>query len=96
MQIGVMITGRPETDFVAEFNKVKDMGLSSCQISIWDMDMYTDETAAKINEAVEKTGIPCQLCGQATAVRASGTLPTARRCSVLYLLHTAVYVKRIF
>ena len=57
MQIGVMITGRPETDFVAEFNKVKDMGLSSCQISVWDMDMYTDETAAKINEAVEKTGI---------------------------------------
>lgn len=57
MQIGVMITGKPDTDFLAEFKKVKEMGLSSCQISVWDMEFYTDDRAKAINDAVAKTGI---------------------------------------
>lgn len=57
MQIGVIISGKKETDYLAEFEKVRDMELQSCQISIWDMSVYNDETAKQINDATEKTGI---------------------------------------
>ena len=56
MQIGVIILGKKETDYLAEFEKVRDMKLQSCQINIWDMSVYSDETAKQINEAAEKTG----------------------------------------
>ena len=57
MQIGVMIAAKRGIDFMEEFRKVKDMGLQSCQINVWDMDMYTDENAEKIKEAMAATGV---------------------------------------
>ena len=57
MQIGVMIPVRKDTNMLAELQKVKDLDLQSCQISIWNPDFYTDELAAEINAAVEATGI---------------------------------------
>ena len=55
MQIGVMIPVRKDTNMLAELQKVKDLDLQSCQISIWNPDFYTDELAAEINAAVEAT-----------------------------------------
>jgi hypothetical protein len=55
--IGVLIPYRKNTDIEAEFKKAIDMQISSCQINIWDESIYTDETAAAINAAIEKTGM---------------------------------------
>jgi sugar phosphate isomerase/epimerase len=55
--IGVLIPYRKNTDIEAEFKKAIDMQISSCQINIWDESIYTDQTAAAINAAVEKTGM---------------------------------------
>lgn len=57
MQIGVMISTKRTDDFMTEFKKIRDLGLQSCQISIWNMDMYTDENAQKIVEASKETGV---------------------------------------
>ncbi len=58
MQIGVMISlNKLDIDLVEKFRQVKEMELQHCQLSIWDPAYYTDEWAAKINEAVETTGI---------------------------------------
>ena len=55
--IGVLIPYRKNTDIEAEFKKAIDMQINSCQINIWDESIYTDETAAAINAAIEKTGM---------------------------------------
>ena len=58
MQLGVMIHVRKnDTDILVELKKVKEIDLQSCQISIWDPELYTDEFAAEINNAVKETGI---------------------------------------
>ena len=55
--IGVLSPYRKNTDIEAEFKKAIDMQINSCQINIWDESIYTDETAAAINAAIEKTGM---------------------------------------
>lgn len=40
-----------------ELKKVKDLGLGSCQISCWDMSLYTDKNVAKLKAASEKYGV---------------------------------------
>lgn len=57
LPIGVLVRFRPETDLKAEFNKVKEMNLTSCQLSVWDLSVYTDENAQILREAVEETGV---------------------------------------
>ncbi|MBQ3084495.1 MAG: sugar phosphate isomerase/epimerase [Clostridia bacterium] len=57
MQIGVTIPYRANTVILDELKKAKEIGLQSCQLSIWDMSLYTDEKAAEINAAVAETGI---------------------------------------
>lgn len=57
MKIGVMITAEPDTDFSAEFKKVRDLNLQSCQFSVWNMEMYNDKTADAVNRASAETGI---------------------------------------
>lgn len=57
MQIGVMIPMRKDTDILAELKKVQELDLQSCQISIWDMSLYTDQLAEEINQAVAETGV---------------------------------------
>ncbi|MBQ1211558.1 MAG: sugar phosphate isomerase/epimerase [Clostridia bacterium] len=55
--IGVLITLSAETDLEKEFAKVKDLGLGSCQVCIWDTSLFTDENAAAIKACMEKYGI---------------------------------------
>lgn len=56
-KIGVLLTVSADTDFDKEFAKVRDLGLRSCQLSVWDMNVYTDENAATINRCVKEYGI---------------------------------------
>jgi len=57
MQIGVMIPVGTETDIQKELAKVAELGLQSCQLSIWDPTLFTDAFAARVLAAVKKTGI---------------------------------------
>ena len=58
MQIGAMInTRRDGLNMIEEMKKIKGLGLQSCQISIWNPELYTDEFAKVINDAVAETGI---------------------------------------
>lgn len=56
-KIGVLITLNPGTDLDKEFAKVKDLGLASCQVCIWEPALFTDENAAKIVQCMEKYGV---------------------------------------
>ena len=57
MKIGVMIPVREDTNILREFQKAKDMGMETCQISMWKMHKYTEQTAAEILDAVQATGL---------------------------------------
>ena len=57
MDIGVLFHLKPEIDILQKFQEIKEMELQSCQITVWDTSLYTQENAAKIKEAAEKTGI---------------------------------------
>ncbi len=57
MKLGVLIPLRKDTDLEEKFRKAKEMELDSCQISVWDMSLYTDENAAKINALCRETGL---------------------------------------
>lgn len=59
--IGVMIGVNRSTDFREAFREAKDLGLESCQISIWDPTLYTDETAEKIRAALDEVGFSISL-----------------------------------
>ena len=56
-KLGVLIAVNRNTDFSEKLGKVKEYGFECCQLSCWDMDMYTDECAERIKKAVEETGI---------------------------------------
>ena len=52
MKIGVLF--KLESDVANEMKKIADMGLHSCQITCWDMDMLTPEKAEEVNAASNK------------------------------------------
>jgi len=54
-----------EGDLRAKFEEAIEMGFPTCQLSIWNSALYTNENAAKVNEAVKATGmeISCLLAG---------------------------------
>ena len=54
--IGVRITYRKDTNLVARFKQALDMELTSCQLCVWDEELYSDESAAAVNAAVAETG----------------------------------------
>ncbi len=56
-KIGVMIPVRPETDIDNEFKKAADLDLDCCQVSIWKMNMYTEEVAEQLKAASAKHGV---------------------------------------
>lgn len=55
-QIGVLIVYNKDTDLVKEFNKAKELNLQSCQLSIWNPDLYSEESAERVNAALKETG----------------------------------------
>lgn len=54
--IGVLIFYKKEVDILERFKLAKSMGINSCQLSIWDESMYSDEYADIIKDAVAQTG----------------------------------------
>jgi sugar phosphate isomerase/epimerase len=56
-KIGVLISVNKDSDFLKNFQTVKDNGFECCQLSNWDMSLYTDDCAKMINDAVSKTGV---------------------------------------
>ena len=56
MKLGVMISGR-DGHIDEKIEAAAKLGFKYCQFSVWDMSLYTDEVAQKINAACEKHGI---------------------------------------
>ena len=56
-KIGVLISYKPHTDILAKFKEARDMGLESCQLTMWDATMFDDEHAKTLLDAVEETGV---------------------------------------
>lgn len=54
--IGVLISYKKEVDLIERFKLAQSMGINSCQLSIWDESMYSEEYAEIINNAVAQTG----------------------------------------
>ena len=50
-------TVNKDSDFLKKFQTVKDNGFECCQLSNWDMSLYTDDCAKMINDAVSRTGV---------------------------------------
>lgn len=59
--IGVLLHVSHETNFREYFREAKAMGLSSCQICVWDPTLYTDEKAEEICNAVKEENFSVSL-----------------------------------
>lgn len=57
INIGVLVNINKEVNVLKEFEKIKELQLQSCQVCVWEPDLYTDENAALINSAVKQTGV---------------------------------------
>ncbi len=57
MKIGLMIALRHGTDMDNEFKKAADLKLTACQISCYEVELYTKENADKILDASKKYNI---------------------------------------
>ena len=53
--IGIMINAGKDTNFLEKFQQAKELGMQACQISNSDPELYTDEKAAEILDALKKT-----------------------------------------
>ncbi len=57
MKIGVLINLHTKSSIDEKFKKVKDLGLTSCQLCCWNMKQYTEEIAKEVTDACEKHGV---------------------------------------
>lgn len=57
MKIGVLITLHTSESIDEKFKRVKEFGLTSCQLCCWDMSQYTEEVANEVNKACNKYGV---------------------------------------
>lgn len=55
-RIGVLINYKKDTNIRAEILKAREMGLESCQLSIWDTSVLTAENAKRLKEILSETG----------------------------------------
>ena len=56
MKLGVLIRLNDEV-IEEKVKSVRELGFDFCQISCWDVSLYTDEMAEKINTALEKYNV---------------------------------------
>ncbi|MBQ5633484.1 MAG: sugar phosphate isomerase/epimerase [Clostridia bacterium] len=57
-RIGAMVGYNTDVDILEKFRKNQELGLNSCQICIWNVDIFnSDEHAEKIKAAIAETGI---------------------------------------
>ena len=55
-RIGVLINYKKDTDIKEKIIKAQQMGLESCQLSIWDTSLFTEESAEYIKGVLMQTG----------------------------------------
>ena len=57
-RIGTMVGYNTDVDILEMFRKNQELGINSCQICIWNVDIFkSDEHAEKIKAAIAKTGM---------------------------------------
>lgn len=57
-KIGAMVGYDTDVDILEKFRKNQELGINSCQICIWNVDIFkSDEHAEKIKAAIAETGI---------------------------------------
>ena len=56
-KIGALILVYSNTDIFAQMKRLRDVGCECCQVTVWDMKVYTDEWAENIKKAAEENGI---------------------------------------
>ena len=56
-KIGALILVYSNTDIFAQMKRLHDAGCECCQVTVWDMKVYTDEWAENIKKAAEENGI---------------------------------------
>ena len=54
--IGVRISYNKDTDLRKRFEQAKEMGLESCQLNVWDEELFSEESAKTVNQAISDTG----------------------------------------
>ncbi|MCD6537947.1 sugar phosphate isomerase/epimerase [Candidatus Bathyarchaeota archaeon] len=54
-KLGLIVSLQREP--AGEIEKVKNLGFETCQVSCWDMSLYTRDIAKKLREALEENGI---------------------------------------
>lgn len=57
MKIGIMVQLFEENDVEQKFSDLKEMGMASCQLVIWDRTLLCDKVAANVNAAAGKHGV---------------------------------------
>ncbi|MBQ9802652.1 MAG: sugar phosphate isomerase/epimerase [Clostridia bacterium] len=57
MKLGLLVSLTATPDIAEKLKSVHDLGFTSCQITCWDMSLYTDEMAARIRDALDTYGI---------------------------------------
>jgi len=57
MKIGVLISLPTEDRIDAEFMKVKELGISSCQLSCWDQSRLSQSVAQRVTAASQRFGV---------------------------------------
>lgn len=55
MELGVIIPMSENID--SDFENLVSLGMKTCQLNCWNMDIMTDRMAAKVKEAAEKHGV---------------------------------------
>ena len=55
LKIGVMVTLAPEMD--GEMAKIRELGLDNCQVSSWNVELWTDEIGQAMMEAARRHGV---------------------------------------
>lgn len=56
-KIGILIAVKKDTDILFKMQEAQKYGFDCCQLSIWDPDLYTDDFAEIIKNAVSETTI---------------------------------------
>jgi sugar phosphate isomerase/epimerase len=56
-KIGVLMSVDHNTDMLEKLNLIKGYGFECCQLSTWDVTLYTSEKAAELKAASEATGV---------------------------------------
>ena len=56
-KIGALITLKRDKDIREEMKKLRDIGCECCQITSWDMSLYSDEYADEVKAAADEYGI---------------------------------------